>query len=127
MQVTSFAWIDDASKERIAVIVADKYCRTILQHIVNQPKSPIEISHTAKIPISTVYRKLHVMCNLKLLKIFGEISDDGKKYFYYKSKVKEISISLRWKFRSKTCCKRFSYLKVRPGKCFLLLYSNCQV
>lgn len=58
---------------------------------MDKPKSAMEISSDAKIPISTVYRRLQTLHDNKLLGISGSISDDGKKYFLYRSKVKAIS------------------------------------
>jgi predicted transcriptional regulator len=58
-----------------------------------KPKSAMEIASESKIPISTVYRRLQTLYDNKLVKISGSISEDGKKYFLYKSKIKAISIS----------------------------------
>ena len=57
------------------------------------PKSAMEIASDAKIPISTVYRRLQNLHDNKLLAISGQISDDGKKFFLYKSKVRSVSAS----------------------------------
>jgi predicted transcriptional regulator len=46
----------------------------------------------ARIPISTVYRRVQILHDLNLLKISGSINSDGKKCFLYKSKVKSIEI-----------------------------------
>ena len=82
---------EDSQKDAILEVMSDKYCRTILEHTMEKPKSAMEISAETKIPISTVYRRLQTLHDNKLLKISGSISDDGKKYFLYKSKVKGIS------------------------------------
>jgi len=84
--------IDDDKKQVILEILADKYCKQILQNTLEKPKSAIEISHEKKIPISTVYRRLQTLYDAKLLAISGSINDDGKKYFLYKSRVKGISL-----------------------------------
>ena len=80
----------DKNKKGILEILADEYCRTILTVIMDKPKSAIEISTETKIPISTIYRRLQFLHDNKLLGISGSISDDGKKYFLYKSRVKAI-------------------------------------
>jgi len=85
--------IDDDKKQVILEILADKYCKQILQNTLEKPKSAIEISHEKKIPISTVYRRLQTLYDAKLLAISGSINDDGKKYFLYKSRVKSISLN----------------------------------
>ena len=84
---------DDSRKDAILEVMSDKYCRAILETSMEKPKSAMEISGETKIPISTVYRRLQTLHDNKLLGISGSISDDGKKYFLYKSKVKAIATS----------------------------------
>ena len=84
---------DDSRKDIILEVMSDKYCRAILENTMERPKSAMEISAETKIPISTVYRRLQTLHDSKLLSVSGSISDDGKKYFLYKSKVKAISSS----------------------------------
>lgn len=86
---------EDAKKDAILEIISDKYCRAILDTTMDTPKSAMEISAESKIPISTVYRRLQTLHDNKLLGISGSISDDGKKYFLYRSKVKAISSSYK--------------------------------
>ena len=83
--------IDDDRKDAILEVVSDRYCRAILDCVMDKPKSAIEITAETKIPISTVYRRIQMLHDSKLLAVTGEISEDGKKYFMYKSKVKAIS------------------------------------
>ena len=82
---------EDAKKDAILEVMCDKYCRAILENTMQKPKSAMEISAETKIPISTVYRRLQTLHDNKLLGISGSISDDGKKYFLYKSKIKTIA------------------------------------
>ena len=85
---------DDERKNAILEMISDKYCRTILEVTMDKPKSAIEIANETKIPISTVYRRLQDLTDNRLLRISGTISNEGKKYFLYKSKVKEISTTV---------------------------------
>lgn len=82
---------EDEQKDAILQIISDKYCRAILETTMDKPKSAMEISAESKIPISTVYRRLQSLHDNKLLGISGSISEDGKKYFLYRSRVKAIS------------------------------------
>jgi len=82
---------DQEKKDAILELVSDKYCRAILKTTMVKPKSAMEIATDTKIPISTVYRRLQDLHDNKLLRVSGQISDDGKKLFLYKSKVKAIS------------------------------------
>ena len=86
---------EDEQKDAILQIISDKYCRAILETTMDKPKSAMEISAESKIPISTVYRRLQGLHDNKLLGISGSISDDGKKYFLYRSRVKAISSSFK--------------------------------
>ena len=81
---------DDDRKEAILGLIADKYCRAILTTTMMKPKSALDIALDTKIPISTVYRRVQMLYDSKLVSISGMISDDGKKLFLYKSKVKGI-------------------------------------
>ena len=81
---------DDDRKEAILGLIADKYCRTILTTTMIKPMSALDIALVTKIPISTVYRRVQMLYDNKLVSISGMISDDGKKLFLYKSKVKGI-------------------------------------
>ncbi len=89
---------EDEKKDAILGIISDKYCRAILEATMDKPKSAMEISAESKIPISTVYRRLQTLHDNKLLRITGSISDDGKKYFLYRSKVKAVSSSFKGGF-----------------------------
>ena len=84
---------DDERKDAILDILADKYCRGIIETTMEKPKSAMEIAADTKIPISTVYRRLQSLHDSKLMKISGMISDDGKKFFLYKSKIRSLSAS----------------------------------
>ena len=81
---------DPEKKESLLEILSDKYCRIIIESIMDKSKSAIEIVSETKIPVSTVYRRIQMLSDNKLLRISGNISEDGKKSFLYKSKVKGI-------------------------------------
>jgi predicted transcriptional regulator len=77
-------------KDSLLEIISDKYCRTILESTMYKPKSVMEITAETKIPISTVYRRIQTLYDNKLLRTSGTITDDGKRLFLYKSKIKGI-------------------------------------
>ena len=89
---------EDTRKDAILEVMSDKYCRAILENTMDKPKSAMEISAETKIPISTVYRRLQTLHDNKLLGISGSISDDGKKYFLYKSRIKAIASTFNGNF-----------------------------
>ena len=77
-------------KDSLLEILSDKYCRAILKSTMSTPKSAIEVTTETKIPISTVYRRIQTLYDNKLLRTSGTITDEGKKLFLYKSKIKGI-------------------------------------
>ena len=81
---------EDVENEVLLSVVADKYCRFILEAIMDMPKSVIEISSEKKIPLSTVYRRIQTLHDSKLIQTSGMITDEGKRLFLYKSKIKGI-------------------------------------
>ena len=81
---------NDALCDKLLKIVADKYSRQILESVKAQPKSANMILSEVHIPLSTIYRRLQNLLDASLLHISGEISEDGKKFFLYQSKVREI-------------------------------------
>jgi len=81
---------DSEKKENLLEILSDRYCRTIIESTMDKPKSVVEITAETGIPVSTVYRRIQTLSDSKLLYISGSISEDGKKFFLYKSKVKGI-------------------------------------
>lgn len=76
--------------DRILTCISDKYCRYILSHTRDKPKSAFTIALETKIPISTVYRRIQELIKLKLLHVSGEITLDGKKIFYYHNTIQQI-------------------------------------
>jgi predicted transcriptional regulator len=81
---------EDVKNEDLLSIVADKYCRFILEAIMDMPKSVIEIASEKKIPLSTVYRRIQTLHDTNLVQTSGTITDEGKRLFLYKSKIKGI-------------------------------------
>jgi len=81
---------NETQKNDLLNVLADDYSRNILNRIIEIPKSGVQLSNETGIPASTVYRKLSRMADLKLMKITGIISPEGKKIFLYQSKVKSI-------------------------------------
>ena len=94
MQILNQLKIEESeSKESFLEILSDKYCRSILEAIMDSPKSAIEISHEKSIPLSTVYRRIQLLHDSKMIQTSGVITEEGKRLFLYKSKIKEINTS----------------------------------
>ena len=80
-------------KESFLEILSDKYCRAILESVMDTPKSAIEVSREKDIPLSTVYRRVQQLHDSKMIRTSGVITDEGKRLFLYKSKIKEVKTS----------------------------------
>ena len=75
----------------ILEMVSAESCRTILSITMKEHKSINKISEETKIPISTIYRRIQMLHDEKLMRVLGMIDENGKKSFLYKSKIKSIS------------------------------------
>ena len=92
MQTLTQLKIEEAEiKESILEILSDKYCRSILEAIMDTPKSAIEVSREKVIPLSTVYRRIQQLHDSKMIRTSGVITEEGKRLFLYKSKIKEVN------------------------------------
>ena len=79
---------EEETKDTLLSILSDKYCRAIIEATMDKPKSAIELTGETKIPISTIYRRLQILHDNRILQPSGTISDDGKKLFMYKSRIR---------------------------------------
>ena len=71
-------------------LICDQCSREIINSIQVEPKSAIQISNEINQEISTIYRRLHKLQKYHLLKTTFQITPDGKKSFYYQSKINSI-------------------------------------
>ncbi len=83
--------LEDDQKEILLECISEEPIRKILIAITDVPKSVMEISKEENISLRTVYRKIQFLYDNKIVKISGGITDNGKKFFLYKSKIKGIS------------------------------------
>ncbi|BDQ30811.1 hypothetical protein NZNM25_13660 [Nitrosopumilus zosterae] len=92
MQIINQLKIEEPERKEVFLeILSDKYCRLILDSIMNISKSAIEISREKKIPLSTVYRRIQQLHDSHMIRTSGIITDEGKRLFLYKSKIKEVN------------------------------------
>lgn len=84
--------VEDIEKNNSKLeIISDKYCRAILNTTICKPKAVTDIARDTKIPLSTIYRRIQMLVDQNLLSTSGIISDDGKRTYLYKSKIKGIT------------------------------------
>jgi hypothetical protein len=90
---TSTTLIDDPERQQAFLqIISDQFSMKIISSIIPEAKTAVQIGKETHIPISTVYRRLQLLQENKMVKISGGINKVGK-FFVYQSKIREISTS----------------------------------
>lgn len=79
-------------KEDILRILSDQISRKIISSIQTTEKSANHISAEQNIELSKVYRRLHRLQKCGMLEISFQVTPDGKKSYYYKSKIEGMNI-----------------------------------
>jgi len=80
-------------QEDILRLISDQYSRQIIDSIQTEPKTVIQLSSELGAELSIIYRRLHKFQKHNLLKITFQITSDGKKSFYYQSKINGVNAS----------------------------------
>jgi len=76
--------------------LADAQSRAILFSIIKQGKTAMDLSEEHRIPLSSVYKKISDLETIALIKIDKwVISDNGKKFKLYKSRISKADVSIR--------------------------------
>ncbi len=82
--------------QKVIESLADAESRTILFSIIKKGKTAAEISEKCKIPLSSVYKKLLDLEVLTLLEVEKWlISDKGRKFKIFKSRISKAEISIK--------------------------------
>ncbi len=82
--------------QKILEALADAQSRSILFSIVKEGKTALELSEKYRIPLSSVYKKISDLEDLALVKVDKWIlSDSGKKFKVYKSRISKADISIK--------------------------------
>ena len=82
--------------QKVVSMIADAESRTILLSIVKKRKTASELSQKYKIPLSSVYKKISDLEELTLIKVDSwRISDSGRKFKIYKSRIKNAEINIK--------------------------------
>jgi predicted ArsR family transcriptional regulator len=82
--------------QKVIEALADSESRAILFSIIKIGHTAADLSDKLKIPLSSVYKKLSDLEELTLIKVDKwMISDKGRKYKVYKSRISKADISIR--------------------------------
>lgn len=82
--------------QKVIEALADSESRSILFSIIKKGNTAAELSDKLKIPLSSVYKKLNDLEELTLIKVEKwMLSDKGRKYKVYRSRISKADISIR--------------------------------
>ena len=82
--------------QKIIESLADAESRAILFSTIKKGKTVTDLSYTLKIPLSSVYKKLSKLEELSLIQVEKwTISDKGRKFKVYKSRISEADITIK--------------------------------
>lgn len=82
--------------QKILEALADAQSRSILFSVIKEGKTATELAEEHKIPLSSVYKKISDLEDLSLIRVERwMLSDNGKKFRIYKSRISKADISIR--------------------------------
>ena len=82
--------------QKVIEALADSESRAILFSIIKKGHTAADLSDKLKIPLSSVYKKLTDLEELTLIEVEKwMLSDKGRKYKVYKSRISKADISIR--------------------------------
>ena len=82
--------------QKVIEALADSESRAILFSIIKKGNTAAELSDKLKIPLSSVYKKLTDLEKLTLIEVERwELSDKGRKYKVYRSRISKAEISIK--------------------------------
>ena len=70
----------------LSKILSEESAIRILKSASSSHKSAYDLSRDCQVSLTTVYRQIKRLSDMKLLSISGDIDTSGKKQFLYKSK-----------------------------------------
>lgn len=82
--------------QKILEALADLQSRSILFSIIKDGMTAMELSEKYRIPLSSVYKKISDLEDLALVRVDKWVlSDNGKKFKVYKSRISRAEISIK--------------------------------
>jgi hypothetical protein len=85
---------DEAATARLGEILDRITCK-IITSIIDSPKTPLQICHENKLPLSSTYKRIRKLYDGGLISIEKiNIDNKGKKIVLYRSKIKSFEFNL---------------------------------
>ena len=85
---------DEKHKTAIAHALIDEYSRKILNSTMENSKSVMDIMREQEIPMTSAYRRIKLLLDNRLIKVEKSlVTDDGKRYYLYRSAIKSVIIN----------------------------------
>ena len=85
---------DEKHKTAIAHALIDEYSRKILNSTMENSKSVMDIMREQEIPMTSAYRRIKFLLDNRLIKVEKSlVTDDGKRYYLYRSAIKSVIIN----------------------------------
>ena len=82
--------------QKVIEMLADAESRAIIFSITKKGMTASDLSAKHKIPLSSVYKKISDLEDLTLIKVDScQISEKGRKFKVYKSRIKNAEISIK--------------------------------
>ena len=81
-----------SNDEKLIKLLAGRFTRKILSALQTNPKSIQQIVKKCNSSTVSVYRRIKELDSFGLLYVTGDISDDGKRKYYYQSKIKSYNL-----------------------------------
>jgi predicted transcriptional regulator len=86
---------DERSIEEILDTIGDEHARRVLASISREPKPAKDLAEECDLSLPTVYRRLEMLAEYKLVADRTLVSEDGNHYKVYESKFESTVISLQ--------------------------------
>ena len=84
---------DKDSKDRLLKAVSESEMRDLLIRMLKEAKSASDLAYETRIPLSSVYRRIHELNEAGLLAVErATITEQGKRLELYRSAVNEVNL-----------------------------------
>jgi DNA-binding Lrp family transcriptional regulator len=82
---------NDDNSSKLIELLLDKISIRILQSISTTPKSINMIKDDTKIPVTTIWRRIHFLKNNKIIKQIGGFGPSSRRYYYYQNSISSMN------------------------------------